>query len=101
MKETRTEKVNSYTCDRCHAHEDTQKDKPQGWIAVQETEAFRVRLFEMPRQVAYESFHVPERVERTYCSGDCAMAAWTDSLKMLLAEMRNVQRPAGAKPLNV
>lgn len=100
MRETRTERTSRFTCDKCHRIEETTGgEKPQGWVAIQETEAFRVRLFEMPRQVAYESFHVPERVDRTYCSPECALATWTESLKMLLAEIRNSKKPEGAKRL--
>lgn len=100
MREIKTERTIKFTCDKCNLREETTKDKPQGWIIVQESNAHNVRLFEAPRQVAYEAFHVPHRVDRTYCSQECALASWTESLKLFIAEMRNIKAPERARPIN-
>jgi len=87
MKITKLTKTIECTCDFCGK---SSKDMDMGtWFVFIETEGKGLRLFEkLPEKSHYESFHIPNKVEKTYCSKDCAMNSMVKSVELFLSEVK-------------
>ncbi len=59
---------------------------------VVETKCFR--MFEKPTDYRYESFNIPDKIERFFCNKQCSVTKLKASLELFLAEISPI-RPKG------
>jgi len=74
-------------CDRCGKKLDNADLKE--WFIIQEVAPVGLRLFQKVDNLRhYESFHIPNKIEKTYCSKDCAMQSIIETMDKFLAEIK-------------
>lgn len=70
------------------------------WIKVSEVDAFGVRSFQADNEYKYETFHLPNKQTKLYCSKPCAVESFKKSLDLFLAEIMNkTRRSSDFRPL--
>jgi len=83
------EKKVVFRCDECKKEETLPIGaKRTGWLSVSVVATDGLRLFEkMAKTKRYESFNIPNKEEKVYCSRDCIFRSLTKSIDLFIAEI--------------
>ncbi len=78
-----------FRCDECKKEEHIAAGaKRTGWLTVISSESDGLRLFQKKDKVPrYESFHLPNKEEKVYCSRECVFKNLTKSVDLFIAEI--------------
>ncbi len=95
--EIKIQKDEIYNCDYCGK---TEKGSKKDWYVFMETRKSGLRLIEEVAKIKhYESFHIPNKTEKTFCSLSCSNLYLSESIEMFLAEIKPQNRTANTKLL--
>jgi len=88
-KQTEVQRVVNYKCDGCTKIESIPVGKKSTWwVAITTVENNGLRLFEGTKDKnRYESFHIPNKREKVYCSRECAIKCLYKSMDLFLSEI--------------
>lgn len=88
MKKETIEVVYHYQCDYCSKkHSQKTKTTPKEWVVLTVTKSDKLRLYEKEEPTPrYESFHIPNKKQITYCSTTCANKAIKEDMELFVAE---------------
>lgn len=64
--------------------------KPLEWVSFTEVVLNGIRLFERARTPRYESFHIPNKEEKFYCTKNCAFNSLKTSIEVFLSEIQSL-----------
>jgi len=98
MKQINVTKEQIFTCDFCGHHE-TMTTDTNTWITILETETNDLRLFEKKNDnYKYESFHIPNKQEKNFCTTTCALEYLKKSVELFVASLKPSTRVTKFKP---
>lgn len=99
MRQQETKVNVTYTCDLCgHGSEDARYKKDQQWLHINYAECRGMRLFEIPAEYRYESFNIPNKALKDFCSKLCLKKAMADSFDLFVAEVSSAQKTFTPNP---
>lgn len=99
MRQPIINKEYKYTCDSCGKTETLSATLKTAWIQVTEVQNNGIRVFEKTSEIKpYETFNIPNKVEKTYCTKVCALKSIVSSIELFLAEIAPI-RSGSSKPL--
>src|SRR3990172_9711719 len=100
MKQQVINKAFTFSCDQCGVKEEHSTPKPNGWFIFSESVSDGLRLLEKSvDEKRYESFNIPNKVEKTYCSRACALKSVTSTMELFLAEVAPKARSGSPREL--
>jgi len=88
-KELLVTKQDKWICDQCGKIEVLDiEEKKHGWYTVACTESDKLRLFQKSSLVKrYESFNIPNQVDKAFCSRECIFKFLSDSVDVFISEI--------------
>lgn len=96
-EQIKIQRIRTLICDMCGKREE--KEKAEGWYIFTEVESKQLRLYEKPDDGSrYESFNIPNKKKKTYCTRGCAKRSLSHSLDLFLSELSPIKKPSRHKP---